>query len=182
MSSSTKCFFNDCQNEVLPGSWKCFFHRPRGSCLVSGCRNQVYARRRCVRHGGKPQCEVPDCNRNVRTGTLCSFHGSGPSKKRCTAPGCTKFAHNLSFCVSHGGRRQCKVPDCSTHARSGGYCCRHNRLLLQQAASADRFKCSSIQVHVDEDALAWTILSDFITTIDLTAIELEPTFSSFVLC
>ncbi|CAK4083158.1 unnamed protein product [Aphanomyces euteiches] len=126
-SSTATCFFNDCDNPVLPNSWKCVFHRHRARCLVSGCQNQVYARSLCVRHGGKKQCEFDGCNLNARLGNVCSKHGAGNIKKRCTHEGCTKQANARQKCVRHGGGRKCKVDGCSTHARSGGFCRRHSR-------------------------------------------------------
>ncbi|KAF0720472.1 Aste57867_265 [Aphanomyces stellatus] len=122
------CFFNDCDNMSILGSWKCDFHKNRSRCLVDACQNQVYARHLCVRHGGKRRCEAEDCDRNVRIGNLCTFHGTGPHKKLCIEDGCKNVAHKRHKCVRHGGGRQCKVDGCKTHARSGGFCCRHSRL------------------------------------------------------
>ncbi|KAF0720478.1 Aste57867_271 [Aphanomyces stellatus] len=121
----TKCFFNDCDNDVVPGLWKCEFHKNRGKCLAGDCQNQVYARSLCVRHGGKRQCQAADCTSNVRIGDFCSRHGAVSRKKRCNEPGCDKVAHARQKCVRHGGGRKCKVDGCDTHARIGGLCCRH---------------------------------------------------------
>ncbi|KAF0720474.1 Aste57867_267 [Aphanomyces stellatus] len=126
-SDTAKCFFNDCINPVVPGSWKCDFHKSRGRCKVDRCKNQVYARRLCVRHGGKRQCQVVGCRRNVRLGNVCSSHGAATTKKMCTEPGCMNVAHKRLKCVRHGGGRKCNVENCKTHARRGGYCCRHTR-------------------------------------------------------
>ncbi|KAH9106446.1 hypothetical protein LEN26_012759 [Aphanomyces euteiches] len=130
MSGATTCYFNDCNNQVLPGSWKCIFHRHRARCLMDNCQNQVYARNLCVRHGGKKQCEFAGCTLNARLGNVCSKHGAGDMKKRCTHEGCTKQAHERQKCVRHGGGRKCKMHGCQTHARSGGFCSRHSRLFL----------------------------------------------------
>ncbi|KAF0720476.1 Aste57867_269 [Aphanomyces stellatus] len=126
---SSICFFNDCDNPIVPGSWKCEFHKNRSRCLVDACQNQVYARNLCVRHGGKRRCEANGCDRNVRIGTFCSTHGIGAAKKLCTEDGCTNVAHKRHKCVRHGGGRKCRADGCPTHARSGGYCCRHTRLV-----------------------------------------------------
>ncbi|KAG9401777.1 hypothetical protein AC1031_007490 [Aphanomyces cochlioides] len=120
------CFFNDCENAAAAGSWKCSFHKNRSRCLVDDCKNQVYARKLCVRHGGKRRCDVPDCDRNVRLGNFCSAHSSAIVKKMCEEEGCTNVAHSRQRCVRHGGGRKCKLQGCKTHARSGGYCCRHS--------------------------------------------------------
>ncbi|CAK4079885.1 unnamed protein product [Aphanomyces euteiches] len=120
------CFFNDCENAAAAGSWKCSFHKNCSRCLADDCKNQVYARKLCVRHGGKRRCDVPDCDRNVRLGSFCSAHSSAIVKKICEEEGCTNVAHNRQRCVRHGGGRKCKIQGCKTHARSGGYCCRHS--------------------------------------------------------
>ncbi|KAF0700982.1 Aste57867_8428 [Aphanomyces stellatus] len=130
MASST-CYFNDCDKNVLPNSWKCLFHRHRARCLVDSCQNQVYARSLCVRHGGKKQCAFEGCKLNARLGNVCSKHGAGNIKKRCVHDGCTKQANARQKCVRHGGGRKCKIEGCSTHARSGGFCRRHSRTMLQ---------------------------------------------------
>ncbi|KAG9401766.1 hypothetical protein AC1031_007479 [Aphanomyces cochlioides] len=130
-----ECFFNDCTNEVVNGSWKCVFHRHRARCLVSDCQNQVYARNLCVRHGGKKLCEVDGCGLKARLDNVCSKHGAGNVKKRCTHEGCTKQAHARQKCVRHGGGRKCKIQDCMSHARNSGYCSRHSRLLVSEPTS-----------------------------------------------
>ncbi|KAF0720475.1 Aste57867_268 [Aphanomyces stellatus] len=135
-TTTTICFFNDCDNLTVPGSWKCDFHKNRSRCLVDACQNQVYARNLCVRHGGKRRCEAEGCGRNVRIGSFCSNHGAGSSKKLCTEDGCKNVAHKRHKCVRHGGGRQCKVNGCKTHARSGGYCCRHSRLVGQPLSTS----------------------------------------------
>ncbi|KAF0712497.1 Aste57867_4808 [Aphanomyces stellatus] len=80
MQDTGRCFFNDCFALVLVGSWKCHFHRHRARCVVLDCRNQVYARQRCVKHGGKRQCQVVGCSANSRVGHLCSQHASDSLK------------------------------------------------------------------------------------------------------
>ncbi|KDO26601.1 hypothetical protein SPRG_08005 [Saprolegnia parasitica CBS 223.65] len=121
------CFFNECNQAVVPGSWKCVFHRHRSRCQVDDCRNQVYARSLCVRHGGKRKCEAPDCGVHVRQGRFCTLHGPKVDKPRCTEEGCEKQAHMRSKCVRHGGGRLCKVQHCTTYARGGGLCWRHRK-------------------------------------------------------
>ncbi|CAK4072972.1 unnamed protein product [Aphanomyces euteiches] len=126
-STSSKCFFNDCNNVVLPGSFKCVFHRNRSRCLHENCQNQVYARNLCVRHGGRKRCIHDGCELNARLGDVCSKHGAGLLKKRCTHPDCSNQAHARGKCVRHGGGRKCKAEDCHRHARLGGFCSKHNR-------------------------------------------------------
>ncbi|EQC32903.1 hypothetical protein SDRG_09434 [Saprolegnia diclina VS20] len=123
----TTCFFNECNQAVVPGSWKCVFHRHRSRCQVDDCRNQVYARSLCVRHGGKRKCEAPNCGVHVRQGRFCTLHGPKVDKPRCTEEGCEKQAHMRSKCVRHGGGRLCKVEHCTTYARGGGLCWRHRK-------------------------------------------------------
>ncbi|KAG9407673.1 hypothetical protein AC1031_002391 [Aphanomyces cochlioides] len=127
-----ECFFNECHNEVLPGSWKCIFHRHRGKCLAGNCQNQVYARNLCVRHGGRKKCQFEHCEFNARVGDFCSKHGVGSRKKLCTEPGCTNKAHAREKCVRHGGGRKCKMDSCDVYARNGGFCSRHSRLLIDK--------------------------------------------------
>ncbi|KAF0738430.1 hypothetical protein Ae201684P_019576 [Aphanomyces euteiches] len=121
----TKCFFNDCESPVLPGSWKCLFHRRRSRCLIADCANQVYARSLCVRHGGRRQCQHENCTMNQRVGNFCSRHATAGLKKMCSEPGCNKQAHARGKCVRHGGGRLCKAANCAMHARHGAYCSRH---------------------------------------------------------
>ncbi|KAH9149227.1 hypothetical protein LEN26_004324 [Aphanomyces euteiches] len=124
-TKSTVCFFNDCENPVVPGSWKCLFHRRRSRCLVANCANQVYARSLCVRHGGRRQCQHDNCTMNQRVGNFCSRHATAGLKKMCAEPGCGKQAHARGRCVRHGGGRLCKTPNCIMHARHGAYCSHH---------------------------------------------------------
>ncbi|KAF0738548.1 hypothetical protein Ae201684P_019749 [Aphanomyces euteiches] len=127
---ATTCFFNDCESPVMPGSWKCLFHRRRSRCLVVDCANQVYARSLCVRHGGRRQCQHENCTMNQRVGNFCSRHAMAGLKRLCTEIGCTKQAHAKGKCVRHGGGRICKAPDCHMHARHGAFCSRHIPLHL----------------------------------------------------
>ncbi|OQR80941.1 hypothetical protein ACHHYP_16975 [Achlya hypogyna] len=126
---SATCFFNGCTNNVIPGSWKCEFHKNRAKCTGSStCHNQVFARNLCVRHGGKKPCIHEGCTGNARIGNYCSRHGASTSKKMCTEEGCTKVAHARQKCVRHGGGRRCRIDACEAHARNGGFCFRHSRL------------------------------------------------------
>ncbi|KAH9097368.1 hypothetical protein LEN26_017094 [Aphanomyces euteiches] len=127
------CHFNGCSNAVLAGSIKCAFHKHREICTGAiDCRNQVYARRRCVKHGGKVKCCHVDCSANARVGCLCTRHGGNPRKKLCTHPGCEKVAHAHDKCVGHGGGHRCKADNCKKHARRRGYCQRHGRDIMPQ--------------------------------------------------
>ncbi|KAF0720473.1 Aste57867_266 [Aphanomyces stellatus] len=160
---STTCFFNDCTQVVVPGSWKCDFHRNRNRCLVTLCQNQVYARHLCVRHGGKRRCDIPDCDRNVRIGSFCILHGTSPVKKKCTEDGCTSVAHKRQKCVRHGGGRQCHIDGCKTHARSGGYCFHHARRTAYCPPTRERHpssvNASSALKSIEEQfVLDWTTM------------------------
>ncbi|ETV72704.1 hypothetical protein H257_12437 [Aphanomyces astaci] len=73
-----QCFFNGCSHPARPGSVKCAFHRKKGTCMGPGCRNQVYARGRCVLHGARKPCTHPGgCNGFARSRGLCSRHSRG---------------------------------------------------------------------------------------------------------
>ncbi|ETV67349.1 hypothetical protein H257_16433 [Aphanomyces astaci] len=93
MRNLAKCFFNGCPHEAVIGSWKCMFHMHRFICSMPHCRNQVYARNRCVRHGGKKRCEVDGCVLNRRLGRFCVKHGPPTSVKLCNELDCSKHAH-----------------------------------------------------------------------------------------
>ncbi|CAK4685042.1 hypothetical protein AeMF1_012023 [Aphanomyces euteiches] len=177
---AASCFFNDCSNDVVPGSWKCSFHKNRSRCLVDDCQNQVYARNLCVRHGGKRRCEAPNCERNVRIGSFCSSHGSGTSKKLCTEPGCSNVAHKRQRCVRHGGGRKCKIDGCKTHARSGGYCCRHTRLvgLVKPSSSLSDETSSSLS---SLDLMPWLSVADMKLSglIDVTVLGEDQDMAEF---
>ncbi|KAH9105683.1 hypothetical protein LEN26_014680 [Aphanomyces euteiches] len=191
---ASTCFFNDCTNVIVAGSWKCQFHKNRARCLVNDCRNQVYARSLCVRHGGKRQCDTEGCGRNVRIGNFCSFHGTGPAKKRCTAPGCSKVAHKRQLCVRHGGGRKCKVDACPTHARSGGYCCRHSRVMAKQVQPTEETivtpapiayfpKHELLDIALLDDMAkmdSLDVLHDFDLTLDLKCIDFEPSMGGWI--
>ncbi|KAH9110617.1 hypothetical protein LEN26_001704, partial [Aphanomyces euteiches] len=154
--SMIKCFFNDCESPVLPGSWKCYFHRRRGRCLVDNCANQVYARRLCVRHGGRSQCQHENCTMNQRVGNFCWRHATTKLKKTCSHPGCGKQAHARGKCVRHGGGRLCKAPNCSMYARHGSYCTRHSH--SQTIADINNWAnaVSTLYVQFDQDLDTWT--------------------------
>ncbi|OQS05081.1 kinesin, partial [Thraustotheca clavata] len=124
---------------VIPGSWKCEFHKNRAKCTGSTtCHNQVFARNLCVRHGGKKPCLSEGCTGNARIGNFCSRHGASTMKKHCTEEGCTKVAHARQKCVRHGGGRRCRIEACEAHARNGGYCFRHSRLQAQGITLKER--------------------------------------------
>ncbi|KAH9089308.1 hypothetical protein Ae201684P_001509 [Aphanomyces euteiches] len=123
----TTCFFNGCANPVQRDSWKCYFHRNRGRCVVEHCTNQAYARQLCSRHGGKKECLVDGCHLRARLANVCYRHGARNLNKKCIAEGCTKPAQFQNKCVRHGGGRKCKIDGCHAHARCGGLCCRHGR-------------------------------------------------------
>ncbi|ETW03837.1 hypothetical protein H310_05193 [Aphanomyces invadans] len=77
-STVTLCFFNGCSQPARPGSVKCAFHRKKGTCVGPACRNQVYARGRCVLHGARKPCTYPDgCDGFARSRGLCSRHSRG---------------------------------------------------------------------------------------------------------
>ncbi|ETV97397.1 hypothetical protein H310_09731 [Aphanomyces invadans] len=131
VSPQHQCYFNDCTAAALDGATKCHFHRHRGCCAVTDCRNQVYARQLCVKHGGKRQCAMPNCTANSRVGNLCSRHTTVSLKKTCSEPGCTKQPRALGRCVTHGGGKKCASPGCTSNARLTNHCPRHRRLLDQ---------------------------------------------------
>ncbi|ETW06839.1 hypothetical protein H310_02976 [Aphanomyces invadans] len=119
------CHFNGCEEKVRPGTQKCTFHRKKGICSVSECRNQVYARGLCVRHGARKPCEFPDCDGFARYGGFCCKHGDKYTMKECVEEGCVNKAHARQRCVRHGGGRKCKRPGCDSHARCNGFCSKH---------------------------------------------------------
>ncbi|KAF0689526.1 Aste57867_19029 [Aphanomyces stellatus] len=121
------CTFNDCENNAIPGSVKCAFHKNRRQCKAKECNNQVYARNLCVRHGGKKQCHFDGCDSYARGGNYCIQHGGIVVKRFCTVEGCTKQAHAKQLCVRHGGGRLCRTAGCQHHAREGGLCHKHNQ-------------------------------------------------------
>ncbi|CAK4071270.1 unnamed protein product [Aphanomyces euteiches] len=178
-----KCYFNDCPEDATPNSWKCTFHRHRRACQVDECRNQVYARRLCVRHGGKRQCQVPFCGTNIRVGTFCTKHGGEANKRYCKIEGCNKQAHLQGKCVRHGGGRLCKTEGCTAHARHGSFCKRHqdpnrvtkikdeNQLAMLVLADSEMLKFDDFQIECDE--AHWT---DALHTFDVETIwpQLEP--------
>ncbi|CAK4345050.1 unnamed protein product [Aphanomyces euteiches] len=119
------CYFKGCTRTATADSVKCEFHKQRAVCIVHGCRNQVFARNRCVRHGGKKTCVHEGCHENVRLGDFCGKHGAIVTRKLCIEPGCQKFAQTKQRCSAHGGGQRCKLDGCATHARKGGFCTRH---------------------------------------------------------
>ncbi|OQR97730.1 hypothetical protein ACHHYP_20458 [Achlya hypogyna] len=123
-----RCYFQDCPHTVTDGSWRCHFHRHRLKCSVESCRNQVYARGRCVRHGAKPLCQFESCKTNVRYGKFCAKHGGGKRRGVCVEPGCANQAQARQRCIRHGGGRHCRADGCLKYARTNGLCTRHGRL------------------------------------------------------
>ncbi|ETV97374.1 hypothetical protein H310_09710 [Aphanomyces invadans] len=152
MRNLAKCFFNGCTNDAVLGSWKCMFHFHRFRCSVAKCRNQVYARGRCVRHGGKKLCDVDGCGMNRRLGRYCVKHGPPTSIKLCSELGCDKHAHLHGKCVRHGGGRRCSVAGCSSHARGRPFCIRHTPSKLKPSES-DEDNASSNCGSVDDAIL-----------------------------
>ncbi|ETV75732.1 hypothetical protein H257_10108 [Aphanomyces astaci] len=119
------CHFNGCEEKVRPGTQKCAFHRKKGICSVSECRNQVYARGLCVRHGARKPCEFPDCEGFARYGGFCCKHGDKYTMKECAEEGCMNKAHARQKCVRHGGGKKCRHGGCDSHARFSGFCSKH---------------------------------------------------------
>ncbi|KDO21250.1 hypothetical protein SPRG_13549 [Saprolegnia parasitica CBS 223.65] len=132
MENAALCYFHGCTSKPMEGSVKCHFHRNRGLCRISNCRNQVYARSLCVRHGGRHPCAHPGCSTNARLGDFCCRHSK--HKKLCHHPGCTKVIQIHNRCIRHGGSKHCLYPGCATPARAGGHCWRHRMYIKRENA------------------------------------------------
>ncbi|KAH9150052.1 hypothetical protein AeNC1_009122 [Aphanomyces euteiches] len=135
-----QCFFKDCAAPVEPGTWKCQFHRHRARCLASNCRNQVYARKLCVKHGGKKPCQVPRCQANSRVANLCSRHFAVVAQqKRCPFDQCPHPPEGPGPCIHHGGKLRpqdgngCAIDGCDGHALEGtAHCPFHTQMKSPQ--------------------------------------------------
>ncbi|CAK4171274.1 unnamed protein product, partial [Aphanomyces euteiches] len=126
MYVAIKCFFSGCHLDASPGSWKCDLHKHRSRCAVQDCRNQVYAKKLCVKHGGKPKCKVEGCQVTIRVGDYCSKHVPKDAIKLCSLEGCTTRVHLAGRCFRHGGGKNCVFPQCTKYARVRGLCYRHS--------------------------------------------------------
>ncbi|RHZ32017.1 hypothetical protein DYB37_012578 [Aphanomyces astaci] len=148
-------------------------HRRRGTCSVTNCTNQVYARQLCCRHGAKKQCIVTGCSLRARLNDVCFKHGA--QKKQCIEQGCAQPAQARQRCVKHGGGRHCKVNGCFAHSRVGGFCQRHRlpgSLLETMDMSWDESKA-----HNDR-SYSVASNSDVCAAADTSAVVLDP----WVLC
>ncbi|KAF0682706.1 Aste57867_25191 [Aphanomyces stellatus] len=156
------CYFNDCTASVKSNAAiKCYFHRHRAICLIDNCRNQVYARKLCVKHGGKRRCQVGGCSANARVGNFCSRHASTALKRVCEVNGCDKQPRAHRRCAAHGGGKKCCMAGCPNNARGSDYCAKHTPKVDEKPTSHDSD---------GQDDLKWDLLL-MATSLDDTCVD-----------
>ncbi|KAF0700102.1 Aste57867_9381 [Aphanomyces stellatus] len=106
MQAPSKCFFNGCNADALPGLMKCLRHKRKGICTVDQCRNQVNKRGLCVGHGARDLCVVPGCASLGRSAGLCARHAKGcTSMTSCAVGSCRRRVLEGKLCAYHAAKQ-----------------------------------------------------------------------------